>query len=213
MFTGIIERTGRIVEVLSKPKGKSLRIDIGPLSQDLKIGASIAVSGVCLTVTQTQDSLASFDVISETLQCSTLGSKKIGGRVNLERSLRVGDRLDGHFVQGHIDGTCMVDRIESGADEWTIWLQTPPELTRFMIAKGSVTLDGVSLTIAASQTDRFSVALIPTTLDATTLGDLKQGDRVNVETDIIARTIVHQLKSSTPTTGLSMDCLKQAGYA
>jgi len=213
LFTGIIERTGTIVGTAAVPGGRRLRVDIGPIAAECPLGASIAVSGVCLTVAQIHgDREVAFDVITETLDRTVLGSKRVGDAVNLERSLRVGDRLDGHFVQGHVDGTGTVTQIVSSPRERVIWLE-PEELVRaFMIPKGSVAIDGVSLTIAGVERTRCSVALIPTTLDVTTLGSLNKGDRVNIESDILARTIVHHLRSTGGAGALSLETLQDAGF-
>ncbi len=212
MFTGIIERMGTIVSATPVAGGRRLRVDVGPVAQDCSLGASIAVSGVCLTVAQLDGQTVDFDVITETLDRTVLGSKGAGDRVNLERSLRAGDRLDGHFVQGHVDGTATVDRIISSPRESVIWLEPEEALRAYMIPKGSVAIDGVSLTIAAVERGRFSVALIPTTLDVTTLAAMKKGDRVNVESDILARTIVHHLQAMGASGGLTLEALQRAGF-
>jgi len=213
MFTGIIERTGIIREARSVSGGQKLSIEVGPMASELALGASVAISGVCLTVYHTSHDSADFDVIKETLSRTTLGTKRVGDKVNLERSLRVGDRLDGHFVQGHVDGLAEVTSIISSSQEWVAWLRPAKSVAPTIISKGSVTIDGVSLTIAAVEQDTFSVALIPTTLALTTLGSLKAGDKVNLETDIIARTIVHQLQQISGTKGVTLDALHDAGFA
>ena len=211
MFTGIVETTGKITETRTVPGGRHLRVAVGPMACECVLGASICVSGVCLTVKATGADTAEFDVITETLDHSTLGEKGIGDLVNLERSLRVGDRLDGHFVQGHVDGKATVSRIQTSAREHVVWLQPESALLPFLIPKGSVAIDGVSLTIAAAEHGRFSVALIPTTLGRTTLTRLKVGDRCNIETDIVTRTIVHRLGSLTGAP-LTMDTLREGGF-
>ncbi len=213
MFTGIIERTGIIRESRSVSGGQKLCIEVGPMASELPLGASVAISGVCLTVCHTSNDSAEFDVIKETLSLTTLGSKRVGDKINLERSLRVGDRLDGHFVQGHVDGLAEVTSVISTSQEWVAWLRPEKSLTSFIIPKGSVTIDGVSLTIAAVDQDTFSVALIPTTLNLTTLGSLKAGDKVNIETDIVARTIVHHLSHVSGDNGITMNSLRDAGFA
>ena len=212
MFTGIIERKGTITNVGTVPGGRRLRVDVGPMAAECVLGASIAVSGVCLTVAQISGHEIDFDVITETLDRTVLGGKAVGGFVNLERSLRVGDRLDGHFVQGHVDGTAIVDQVISTARETVIWLAPDDSVRSYMIPKGSVSIDGVSLTIAGVEPTRFSVALIPTTLELTTLTQLKKGDRVNIESDILARTIVHHLQSIGEAGGLTLETLQRAGF-
>lgn len=213
MFTGIVERTGRISVTRAVPGGRRLRVTVGPSARQSDIGASVAVNGVCLTVAAIGDDWLEFDVITETLEKTTLGSKQTGDPVNIERSLRAGDRLDGHFVQGHADGTAKIKRIDSSPKECVIWLDPQAHLLPCIVPKGSVAIDGVSLTIAAVRDASFSVALIPTTLDLTTLSDLSAGDTVNIETDILTRTIVHHLSNLAESGGLTIDGLRQAGFA
>lgn len=213
MFTGIVENVGTVLEVASQPSGKRLRIEVGPMAKECDLGASVSVSGVCLTVCARDERSLSFDVIPETLAKSTLGSRRPRDAVNLERSLRVGDRLDGHFVQGHVDGTAEVVQVRTSGEEYVVWLRPEPALRPYLIPKGSVAVDGVSLTIADLSDDLFSVALIPTTLERTTLGRLQMRDRVNVETDVVTRTIVHHLHELSPSGGLTRDTLEEAGFA
>ena len=213
MFTGIVEATGRITDARPMSGGRRLRIDVGPMAVECELGASLCVSGVCLTVAGVTGGALEFDVITETLEKSTLGSKRVNDRVNLERSLRVGDRLDGHFVQGHVDGRATVTSIKASPREYTIRLRPDASLTPSIIPKGSVAIDGVSLTVAAVDGDTFSVALIPTTLETTTLSLLTGGDVANVETDIIARTIVHRLSEMSASQGITLDALREAGLA
>ncbi len=212
MFTGIVESTGTLSLAQPGPGGRRLRIDV-PWARECRPGASVCVSGVCLTVASPLDGALEFDVIRETLETSTLGHKRVGDRVNLERSLRVGDRLDGHFVQGHVDGIARVVRVKSSAMEWAVWIEPEAPLLSYAIPKGSVAVDGVSLTIAAVDRSVLSVALIPTTLELTTLSSLKVDDRVNIETDIIVRTVVHHLSGVSSSGGLTLDVLREAGFA
>jgi len=190
-----------------------LCVDAGTLARECALGASVAVSGVCLTVAGVDDSSLAFDVIAETLGKSTLGAKRVGDMVNLERSLQVGGRLDGHFVQGHVDGIATMDNLKSSSREWVVWLRPEEHLLPYIIPKGSVALDGVSLTIAEVRDRLFGVALIPTTLAQTTLETLHAGDTVNVETDIITRTIVHRLSEMSQAGGLTLESLRKAGFA
>lgn len=213
MFTGIVERTGKIAETRSTPAGRRLRIEAGPMAAECALGASLAVDGVCLTVVDKTATAVVFDVITETIARSTLGGKRAGDHVNLERSLKIGDRIDGHFVQGHIDGTAVVERLESTPQEHVIWLRPDAAMMAYVIPKGSIAVDGVSLTIAAVKDGTFSVALIPTTLDVTTLSSLSRGDRVNIETDIITRTVVERLKGISGGGGLTAAALREAGFA
>lgn len=192
MFTGIIDRPVRVLSVHDHQGGRRLTFENS--AHDLKSGESIAVSGACLTVTEFDDHSVSFDVIHETLAKTSLGQRVPGDRVNIERALKIGDRLDGHFVQGHVDATAeLLERFDNPSD-WRLRITLPPELADYLAPKGSVTLDGVSLTIAELTATWFEVALIPTTLGRTTLGDLAPGDLVNVEADILGKTVVNFLR-------------------
>lgn len=213
MFTGIVETTGAITLSRQSPGGRRLRVDVGAIARELSLGASVCVSGVCLTVAELPENAVEFDVIAETLDRSTLGAKGVGDRVNIERSLRVGDAIDGHFVQGHVDGVGVVDRVTASSREHVVWVRPDESVLPYIIPKGSVAIDGVSLTIAEVRDGAFSVALIPTTLERTTFAALTAGDRVNLESDIIARTVVHQLSRMSVSTGLSLDALRKAGFA
>jgi riboflavin synthase len=217
MFTGIVEHVGTVASVAATPGGRRLAIDVGPMAAECALGASVAVSGVCLTVAAAKPPILEFDVITETLDRSTLGGLTRGGRVNLERSLRVGDRLDGHFVQGHVDGRAAVTGVLQSPKEWVVSLRPEDHLRPYIVPKGSITLDGVSLTIAAVEGDVFTVALIPTTLERTTLGGLVVRDAVNVESDIVARTVVHWLShhqaGAAAGSGLTLAKLQEAGFA
>lgn len=214
VFTGIVETTGTISDTRSVAGGRSLRVNVGPMASDCSPGASLCVSGVCLTVVSVAGPVVTFDVIAETLAATVLGSRRPGDRVNLERSLRPSDRLDGHFVQGHVDGRAVVKRVVQTAEESILWLLPDEALTAYLIPKGSVAVDGVSLTIASVEKQVFSVALIPTTLERTTLSGLRAGDRVNIETDIIARTVVHSLAGMREGLGgLTLASLRNAGLA
>ena len=213
MFTGIVETTGTISATRATAGGRRLRADVGSMAGELSLGASVCVSGVCLTVAAVSGRFLEFDVIKETLDRSTLGLKRVGDRVNLERSLRADGRLDGHFVQGHVDGSAVVDRVIASPREHVVWLRPGMGITPYLIPKGSIAVDGVSLTIADVSDDAFSVALIPTTLERTTFGSLVAGDRVNLESDIIARTVVHHLSRLPTAAGLSFDTLREAGFA
>ncbi len=196
MFTGLVEICAEVVEVRSEPPGVRLIIAAPAIAAEAKLGDSICVSGCCLTVVDRECGQLVFEAGPETLKRTTLGSLRAGSRVNLERSLAVGDRLGGHFVTGHIDAQGeLVERTNNGP--WsTLWFRVPVELTRQMISKGSVTVDGASLTLVNVESDRFSVALIPHTLAVTTLGVLKLGDRVNIETDLLAKYVQKQLNPS-----------------
>lgn len=192
MFTGIISHIGRVEGVTPVPAGVRLQICNEFHTDPPKPGESIAVNGTCLTVAAIPDTTLSFDVIPETLFRTNLSDLTPGSPVNLERSLRVGDRVDGHIVQGHIDGTAELlwhkDNPKTG--EWRTRLRLPPDLAKYLIPKGSICLDGISLTIALIEGPELEVALIPTTLRLTTLSSKRPGDRINVEADAMVKTII-----------------------
>lgn len=194
MFTGIIEAVSIVREVRRQAGGVRLALDLGPLAEGLAPGASVAVNGACLTAAALQGSVVAFDAVSETISRTNLGLLRPGDRVNVERSLRVGGTIDGHFVQGHIDGTAQVTRIDTTGGQWKLWCEPPTDLMRYMVVKGSVAIDGISLTLVDVTDREISTAIIPTTLERTTLGRRGPGDMVNIETDLIARIVVRQLE-------------------
>jgi len=194
VFTGLVERQGIVTEITDRMPAVKLTIDAGPIAQESKPGDSIAVNGCCLTVTEILGTGLAFDVVPETLQRTSLGALSVGQRVNLERPLRLGDSLGGHLVSGHIDGIGTVAARTDDGECSTMWIAVAPGLARQMAPKGSVALDGVSLTLVDVEDRRFSVALIPHTLSATTLGTKGVGDSVNVETDLLAKYIERQLR-------------------
>lgn len=193
MFTGIIEKTVQIIGTAQGPMFRRLTLAGG--WSDIKLGDSIAINGVCLTVADLSDGgVIGFDVIKETLDRTNLGLIRQGDTVNVERALRAGDRLDGHFVQGHVDGTGLLKAQISTANEFRLVITAPDSLAKYLAPKGSVSIDGVSLTIAAVDGLQFEVALIPTTLKLTTLGNRPPNWSFNLEADIISKTIVHYLE-------------------
>ena len=214
MFTGIIEATGKVAAIRPNQGGIRLVVDVAALKRQPEIGASVAVNGVCLTVAAISSKTAEFDVVAETCARSNLGRLQVQDAVNLESSLTLGDALDGHFVQGHVDGTATVERVETDARQWTVWFTLDqPQLAPYLVPKGSIALDGVSLTLAEVHSERFSVAIIPTTLQRTTFGHLRSGDKVNVETDILVRAVVRQMSLIDGVNqGLSVQALEQAGF-
>ena len=188
MFTGIVQAVGRISAVERRSEGVQVAVDAGAFAEkDIAVGDSIALNGCCLTVVAIDAGAMRFDVSSETLR-STTGLDSIGA-VNLEKALRLSDRLGGHLMSGHVDGVGIVERAEPVAEEGSVLLEVsaPSELARFVASKGSIAIDGVSLTVNAAEGSRFSVNLIPHTLAETTLGALRTGARVNLEVDLIAR--------------------------
>lgn len=197
MFTGLVEAMGVVDEVRAEPPGVRLRVRQAEVLHGVRLGDSIAINGCCLTAVAVGQGWAEFEAGAETLARTNLGTLTPGRSVNLERSLQVGDRLGGHFVTGHIDGLGRLDERTTEGEWATFWFRVPPRLTRQMASKGSIAVDGVSLTLVAVEADRFSVALIPHTLQVTTLGQLQEGDAVNLETDILAK-YVEQSLGRTP---------------
>ena len=216
MFGGIIDTIGLVHASIPAHAGRTLVLAAQDYWTDTPLGASIAVDGVCLTLTRVDADRASFDLHNETLQTTTLSSLRPGNPVNLQKSLALGQRIDGHFVQGHVDAIATIAKIEQAPPESKWWFSIDPDKMPCIIPKGSVAIDGISLTIADVRTDRFSVALIPTTLAQTTLGQKKTGARVNIETDIITRTVVNHLRSITnapESSHITEGLLKRHGFA
>ncbi|MFP6599878.1 MAG: riboflavin synthase [Deltaproteobacteria bacterium] len=187
MFTGIIEGTGRVVSVEETNGGRRLGVSADLATDGLDTGESIAVAGACMTVVSSQSGSFVFDVSAESLRRTTLGAFAEGDAVNLERSLKFGDRLGGHMVNGHIDGLGRLAARRAEGDSTLLTFEVPQELTRLTVEKGSVAIDGVSLTCFSCRKDSFEVAVVPHTLEVTTLGGLGEGQRVNVETDVLGR--------------------------
>ncbi len=187
MFTGIVEATGQVL----KNASSGLVLERPVSFSDLKIGSSVCVAGVCLSIVKLTNVTMTFDVVEETLAKTTLGDLKPAIKVNLERAMISGDRLDGHIVQGHVEGVATVRelKVESGKGKMSsqLIIQLPPSTAPSVVAQGSIAIDGVSLTVAKIDGDVVTVALIPHTLKHTTLGTLKEGDRVNIETDVMVR--------------------------
>jgi riboflavin synthase len=183
MFTGIVRERGRVASMQQEPDGLRLEIDAPETASQLGVGDSVSISGACLTATAVSSGRFSVTAVAETLDRTTLGRLAPEDEVNLETATRAGDPLGGHFVQGHVDA---VGRIAS-VDEGRVWVDAEPEILRYCVEKGSITVDGVSLTIAALRGDAFEVALIPHTLEVTTLGVVEPGDEVNLEVDVLAK--------------------------
>jgi riboflavin synthase len=198
MFTGLVQSLAEVVDVIAEPPGVRLVIRESRIAAEAKIGDSIALNGCCLTLVDINADRLSFQAGEETLSRTNLCQLSPRGVVNLEQSLRAGDAIGGHYVTGHIDAIGSVDSRQDNADWCTMWFQAPvPQLAQ-MASKGSVAVDGISLTLVDVENDRFSVALIPHTLSITTLGRRKVGDAVNIETDVLAKYVERQLKLSTP---------------
>jgi len=214
MFSGIIEGLCEVREARRGREGMRLRVVLGNLAEGVRIGDSIAVNGACLTVTELDSSLAQFDVVSETLARTTLGNLQSGAKANIERPLQIGDRLHGHFVQGHVDGVGKIAEIRRGPEGGEVTVKTEPALTQQMIPKGSVAVDGISLTIVELGQDTFSIAVIPHTMSVTTLGLKQPGDDVNLEADMLGKWVRRALGGSEGATGgLTIEKLREAGLA
>jgi len=195
VFTGIIETTGRVERVTARGGGTRLTLAVDRVLPRLALGESIAVNGACLTVTSGSGRRFTVDVSPETLRRTTTGSLARGDRVNLERALRVGDRLGGHIVQGHVDGVGRLDAIHPEG-EWVLYrFRAPKPLWPYLVEKGSIAVDGVSLTVFSCRDGRFQVALIPHTLRLTTLAERTPGDRVNLEADVLLKHIESLLRA------------------
>jgi riboflavin synthase alpha subunit len=187
MFTGIVRERGRVVSADRNGGGLRLRIEAAGTAADARPGDSVAVAGCCLTVTAVDDGSLEFDAVPETIGRTNLGGLDRGSEVNLEPALRAGDPLGGHFVQGHVDGVGRVDSLERDGEGARLRLLLAPELLRYCVEKGSLTVDGASLTVAALRDDGVEIALIPFTLEHTTLSSLQPGREVNVEVDLLAK--------------------------
>jgi len=207
MFTGIIEEVGAI----SRLSGQDMAILAERVLEDLSLGDSVSVDGACLTVAALNEDNFVVQVSQETFSRTTLGNKNVGDAVNLERAMAVGERFGGHFVQGHVDGVGRVKDVNRQG-EFQVWrFQAPTEVAQYLVPKGSVTIDGISLTVVDPEGDTFAVAIIPTTLQETTLSTKHPGDPVNMEADVIGKHIFHYLKGSGG--GITLEKLKRHGFA
>jgi riboflavin synthase alpha subunit len=187
MFTGIVRERGRVAAVDQVAKGVRLTIEAPDTAGSVAPGDSVSLAGVCLTAVAVPNGRIVFDAVPETVRRSTLGRLAAGDALNVEPALRAGDPLGGHYVQGHVDGVGRVRALEPEGDGARVWFEAPPDVLRYCVEKGSVTVDGVSLTITELTEDAFAVALVPHTLAVTTLGQLAPGDEVNLEADVLAK--------------------------
>jgi riboflavin synthase len=194
VFTGIVRQVGEVVAVEDDAGGLRLAVDAPIVAFDADLGDSVAISGVCLTVVAVDRNLVSFQVVPETIATTTLGGLRPGARVNVEPALRGVDQLGGHFVQGHVDGVGSVRAVEPEGSGRRMWVDAPAGLLRHVVEKGSVAVEGTSLTVADLDDEGFAVALIPHTLSETTLGELGPGDPVNLETDVLAKYVERLLQ-------------------
>ena len=187
MFTGIVEETGEVAAFERTDEGRRLAVAGSVATVDLSVGDSLAVNGCCLTVSSLEDSKAWFDLLEETIACTSFGSLQAGDRVNLERSLAANGRMGGHFLSGHVDEAAKVTVFEKRGEHYFLEVEASPESAKYLAPKGSIAIDGVSLTVCEVEDSRFSVWLIPHTLEVTTLGHRKPGDLVNLEFDLLAK--------------------------
>ena len=200
MFTGIVRETGEIVEKKESPDGVTFRFSVGELYRDLDIGHSISVNGVCLTVTEMDNGCIEVDASPETLRCSNLGGTEIGDPINLEPPLKLNDVLGGHLVQGHVDAAGEVLGIREEGNSFVFRISLPEEVSRYCVMKGSITVDGTSLTISGLGEDFMELTIIPHTMEKTNMSKLKPGDQVNLEADVISKYVEKHTKSSLGTT-------------
>jgi len=195
MFTGIVEGIGKVSKISKITKNRSaieMTIDLGKQVKGLKIGQSVALNGVCLTATKISKSKCIFEMIEETTKKTDLGNLKVGGVVNIERSLKAGDRLEGHFVLGHVDGVAIIKKILKKPKEVQVYFEVPKTLAKYVVKKGSIAIDGISLTVVDIKKTLAYVSLIPHTIEITNFHTKKVGDKVNIETDILGKYILKQ---------------------
>ncbi len=193
MFTGIVEGIGKVKKISKATKNRSaiqMLVDLGKHGKGLKIGQSVALNGVCLTVTKLSKTGCTFEMIEETTKKTDLGNLKPGGIVNIERSLKVGERLEGHFVLGHVDGVGIIKKIQKKPKEVQVWFEVPRNLSKFIVKKGSIAMDGISLTVVDIKNNLASICLIPHTIEITNFKTKNIGDKVNIETDILGKYIL-----------------------
>lgn len=193
MFTGIVEGVGKVEKISKDTKNRSaiqMTVNLGKHSKGLKIGQSVALNGVCLTVTKLSKTNCIFEMIEETTKKTDLGNLRPGEIINIERSLKAGDRLEGHFVLGHVDGVGIIKKILKKPKEVQVWFEIPKNLAKYVVKKGSIAVDGISLTVVDVKKNLASVCLIPHTIDVTNFQIKKVGDKLNIETDILGKYIL-----------------------
>ena len=193
MFTGIVVGTGKVEKITKSTKNRSavkMTVNLGKYAKGLKIGQSVALNGVCLTVTKLSKNLGRFEMIDETTKKTDLGNLKLGSIVNVERSLKAGERLEGHFVLGHVDGVGTITKIQKKPKEVQVWFNVPKKLAKYIVKKGSIAIDGISLTVVEAKNNNVSVCFIPHTIQVTNFRTKKVGDKVNIETDILGKYIL-----------------------
>ena len=212
MFTGIVEEVGIVRSIDRRSAYQRTTIEAITVLEELTIGDSVSLAGACHTVVAITASSFTVESVEETLKRTTMGDLGVGDRLNLERSVRLADRLDGHLVQGHVDGVGRVVIRDDGGDHWDYTIEMPATLSRYVAEKGSIAIDGISLTVVSVNAERFSVTIIPHTMKVTTMGDRRQGDRVNLEVDLVARYLERLVGAGTDVEGLTAASLQRMGY-
>jgi len=213
MFTGLVQKIGRVDRISRSSGWVGLCLDLGELAREVELGDSVAVSGVCLTATGIDGSQVTFDVVQETVSRTALSRLQPGHDVNIELALRLSDRLGGHLVSGHVDGVGRIAKLHKTPGELRMTVEAPPPVMRFLVEKGSVAIDGISLTVAALKTKSFEVALIPHTIAATTLTAARVGDQVNLEGDMIGRWVAKFLSGPAGIDSKNLEeTLKKSGF-
>ena len=212
MFTGIIQQVGALVALRRRGGAGRLAVQAGTWDPPLAVGESLAVEGVCLTVAATAGAKIHFDVLEETLTKTTLGGKRAGAVLNLERAVRAGDFLGGHLVSGHVDGVGTLRAIDRAGADRVVEVACGPELLHGIVTKGSIALNGISLTVVDLRADAFTVHLIPHTWDHTSLKGARSGDRINLETDVIGKYVARCLAARAPAPSVTLDKLRAAGF-
>ncbi len=213
MFTGIIEGKGRLVRIERRGEGKRLTIELPSYLTEMQLGDSISINGACLTVVEKSDRMVQFDLSEETIKRSTLGKLREGDKVNLERALRLSDRLGGHFVTGHIDGIGVITEKRRERDYVTLRVRVPENVLKYVVPKGSIAMDGISLTVNEVGDRDILLTLIPYTLEKTTLMDKREGEAVNLEADLLGKYVERLIQpKNRKTDGLSLSFLREHGF-
>lgn len=213
MFTGIIEAVGQIKQINPKAGDFELVVSVASLDMsDVKLGDSIAVSGVCLTVTQFDSSCFYADVSAETIKCTKLSQLGIGSKVNLEKACRPDSRLGGHIVSGHVDAVGTIESVMPNANATDYWICAPQEISHYIAEKGSITVDGISLTVNQVEHNQFRLTIIPHTTEKTNMSDWVVGAKMNLEVDVIARYLERLMTAKTKSEGVTMDLLAKSGF-
>lgn len=212
MFTGLVEEIGKVKNIKNISGGKRIAVGADFVSDDVKVDDSISVNGVCLTAVSISNNIFEADAVGETLNKSTLNEIKVGSEVNLERALKLSDRLGGHFVQGHVNGIGSVNKITKLGDNYSLTIRVPEKLTKYIVDEGSITLDGISLTVARIKENYVEISIIPHTWNHTTLRNKQVGSKINVETDILGKYIEKLLNSGQEDEKFTEDWFRKLGY-